>query len=185
MTTHGILIPLQIAATNVDSYNRSAVTTATDVDNGNIVKLTTYGVASGNAEVWTGVTPSSSAGLTNLWMVYDPELVWTGSYRGLDPDVRNFYVAATRVFSVFSPQLGDILRMTADNLVTGTGAAIGSFAIATDTTGGLKPVWTSGWTSGTAVFAMKCIKANSYISIGTGAIDTQRIASYDFEVVHL
>jgi len=183
--SHGILIPLQIAATNIDSWTRSAVTTATEVDNGNIVKLTTYGVATGQAEVWTAVTPSTGDGLTNLWMVYEPELVWTGSYRGLDPDVRNFSVAATRVFSVFSPQLGDLLRMTADNLVTGTGAALGSFAIATNSTGGLKPVWTSGWTSGTAVFAMKCTSITSYISIGTGAIDSQRIASYDFEVVHL
>ena len=182
--SHGILIPLQIAATNIDSWTRSAVTTATEVDNGNIVKLTTYGVATGQAEVWTAVTPSTGAGLTNLWMVYEPELVWTSSYRGLDPDVRNYYTVATRLFSVFSPQLGDLLRMTADNLVTGTGAAVGSFAIATNTDG-LKPIWASGWTSSTAVFAMKCTSITSYISIGTGAIDTQRIAAYDFEVVHL
>ena len=184
MTVHGILLPEQIAAQNIDSYTRSAVSAAS-VDNGNIVMLTTYGVLAANKEVFTAVAPSTGNGLTGVWMVYEPELVWTGSYRGLDPDVRNFYTVATRVFSVFSPQLGDLLRMTADNLVTGTGAALGSFAIATNSTGGLKPVWTSGWTSGTAVFAMKCTSITSYISIGTGAIDSQRIASYDFEVVHL
>ena len=182
--SHGILIPVNIAAQNVDAWTRSAVTTATDVDNGNVVKLTTYGVASGEAEVWTAVTPTSGVGLTNLWMVYEPELVWTGYYRGLDPDVRNFYTVATRIFSVYSPQLGDIIKLTDDNLVTGTGAAVGSFAIATNSTGGLKLVWTSGWTSGTAVLAYKCLAIN-YISIGTGAMDTQRVTAYDFECVHL
>jgi hypothetical protein len=184
MATHGILIPKQIAATNIDALTRSAVTTATDVDNGNIVKLTTYGVATGQAEVWTAVTPSSVVGLTNLWMVYEPELVWTGSYRGLDPDIRNFYTVATNVFSVYSPQEGDVITLTADNLVTGTGAAVGSFAIATNSTGGLKLVWTSGWTSSTHVLAYKCL-ATKYISIGTGAVDNQRVTAYDFECVHL
>jgi hypothetical protein len=117
-------------------------------------------------------------------MVYEPELVWTSSYRGLDPDVRNFYTVATKVFTVFKPELGDIVTLTADNLVTGTGAALASYAVATDTTGGLKLVWTSGWTSGTAVLALKCIGV-TYISIGTGAIDNQRVTAYRFEVVHL
>jgi hypothetical protein len=184
MATHGILIQNAVAAQNIDSFNRSAVTTATDVDNGNLVKLTTYGVASGEAEVWTAITPTTAAGLTNLWMVYDPELVWTNNYRGLDPDVRNFYVAATRVFSVYSPQLVDIITLTGDNLVAGTGAAVGSYAVATDTTGGLKLVWTAGWTSATPVLAYKCL-AVTYISIGTGALDTQRVTAYQFECVHL
>ena len=175
--SHGILIPNQIAATNVDAWNRPAVS-ASNIDNGNIVKLTTYGVATGEAEVWTAVVPSTGAGLNDVWMAYDPELVWTNNYRGLDPDVRNFYVGAGRIFSVFLPRLWDIIKLTDDNLVTGTGAAVGSYAVATDTTGGLKLVWTSGWTSATAVFALQCLAIN-YISIGTGAIDNQRITAYD------
>jgi hypothetical protein len=179
--SHGILIPKQIAASNIDAWTRSAVS-ASDVDNGNIVKLTTYGVASGQAEVWTGVVPASGTGLTDVWMVYEPELVWTGSYRGLNPDVREFYTAAGLVFSVFKPELDDIITLTADNLVTGTGAALGSYAIATNSTGGLKLVWTVGWTSSTHVFALQCIKVD-YISIGTGAVDNQRVTAYDFQVV--
>jgi hypothetical protein len=160
--SHGILIPKQIAASNIDAWTRSAVS-ASDVDNGNIV---------------------SGTGLTDVWMVYEPELVWTGSYRGLNPDVREFYTAAGLVFSVFKPELDDIITLTADNLVTGTGAALGSYAIATNSTGGLKLVWTVGWTSSTHVFALQCIKVD-YISIGTGAVDNQRVTAYDFQVVHL
>ena len=182
--THGILIPNEIAATNVDAWVRSAVTTATDVDNGNIVKLTTYGVATGQAEVWTAVTPTTSAGLTDLWMVAQPELVWTGSYRGLDPDVRNFYTVATNVFTVYKPSLNDIITLTTDNLVAGTGPLLGSYAVATNSTGGLKLQWTSGWTSATAVLAYQCILVTT-ISIGTGAIDTQRVTAYQFQCVHL
>jgi hypothetical protein len=176
MTTHAVLVVNSVAAKNIDSYNRSAVSSS-DVDNGNIVILTTHGAATGNSEVWTAVPASTSAGLTDIWMVADPELVWTGSYRGLDPDPRNFYVVAGRIFSIYKPQLHDIFTLTAAGIYGSVNTYINA-----GNTGQLKPEWASG--IGSSVFAAKLIATN-YVSLGTGAMDDQRAVSYQFEVVHV
>jgi hypothetical protein len=179
MTIHGILIPDQIAATNIDSLTRSAVS-AVSIDNGNLVVLTTYGAASGNAEVWTGATPATTTpGLTDVWMAYDPEIVWTGSYRGLDPDLRNFYTPATRVYSVFKPQLDDVFTLST-NGIAGT-IGVNTFINCTNT-GGLQPEWAAS--AGSSVFAAKLI-ATTYISLGMGSIDSNRVVTYQFRVVAL
>jgi hypothetical protein len=181
MTVHAILIPQQIAAQNIDSLTRSAYATATNFDNGNVCKLTTHGAASGQAEVWTAVAPSTGAGLTDIWMAYSPELVWTGSYRGLDPDVRNFYNAYPRVFDVFSPQVHDIFLLTGNGIATGTGVGA-AFINCTDASG-VKLEWAAS-SPGTC-FAAKLI-ATQYISLAGGTLgETQRVTAYQFEVVHL
>lgn len=182
---HAIFQPNAIAALNIDAFYRSAKS-AVDVDNGNIVKLTTKSAEADETEVWTAIAPSTSDGLTGLWMVHQPELVLTpngsgGFYAGLNPDVRNFYNLAGSIFRVFKPQVGDILEFSAD--------AFGGTYIAGTTThvnatdgGGLKPVWGNSQTA--SVFSMKLLVAR-YFSLATGAIDSQRITSYQFEVVGL
>jgi hypothetical protein len=179
---HSVLIPNAISAMNIDSYNRSAVC-ASALDNGNIVKLTTRSTTAGQGEVFTAVAPSTSAGLTDLWMVYSgDEIVLTDSrYKGLDPDVRNFFTPASKVVSVFKPALGDIITMTADGFATGAGAG-SAYANAVDTTGGIKLEWASSIGSG--VLSYKLI-ATTYISLATGAIDTQRVVAYQLECVVL
>ena len=177
--THGILIPNQIAATNIDSYTRSAVS-AVNVDNGNIVVLTTYGVASGNAEVWTGVTPATTTpGLTGVWMAYDPEIVWTSSYRGLDPDLRNFYTPTGKIYTVFKPQIDDVFTLSTDGIA---GSISSNTFINCTNTGGLQPAWAAS--AGSSVFAAKLI-ATTYISLGMGSIDSNRVIGYQFRVVAL
>ena len=176
--SNSVMIPNATAATNIDSYNRTGVSALT-LYNGNLVGLSTYGAASGEAEVFTAITPNSgTSGLKDLWMVYDPELVWTGSYRGLDPDVRNFVITAGNVFSMFKPQPGDIITITEDGLSTGTGPA-DLFIKATDAAG-VKPIWVHA--VDLTVFCAKYI-ALTYISIGTGAMDNQRVTAYQLEVV--
>jgi hypothetical protein len=175
-----VLIKNAVAAQNVDSFNRSAVA-STNVDNGNILILSAYSTTAGEAEVWTALTPSTSNGLTGVWMAYQPENVATGEkYKNLDPDPRNFYNADGEVFSVFKPQLGDIITLTADGLA-GT-ISTNTFVNATNSTGGLKPLW--GATQTASVFSMK-LRETTYISVGTGGIDTQRVTAYKFEVVGL
>jgi hypothetical protein len=179
--SYGVLIPNAIAAQNVDAWVRSAVC-ASAVENGNIVILTGKSTTAGEAEVWTAAVPATtSPGLTGAWMVYEPELVWTGSYRGLDPDVRNFRVAATKIFTVFKPQLGDIITLTADNF-SGAKGTTNDFGNATDSTGGLKLVW--GDTQTGSVFSVKHL-ATTYISIGTGAIGSHQVTAFKCEVVGL
>lgn len=181
--THAVMIPSALAASNVDSYNRNAVTASDDIDNGWLVKLTTVSATAGEGEVFTAVVPSTSAGLTDLWMAYSgDEVVTTASkYKGLDPDPRNFFNVGGKTFSVFKPQVGDIYVVTAD-AVAGT---IGSntFVNATDTTGGYKPVWGSTQTS--SVFSAKLL-ATTYVSIPDGTISgTGRVTAYKFQVVGL
>lgn len=177
---HNVLIENNVASMNVDAWNRSAVA-ATDVDNGNIVILSALSTTAGESEVWTALTPSTSDGLTGVWMVYQPpEVLTDGKYLNLDPNPQNFYVLAGKTFSVFKPQIGDIVTMTADGLA-GT-KSTNTFVNATNSTGGLKPVW--GATQTASVFSMKLI-ATTYISIADGSIGTQRVTAYQFQVVGL
>lgn len=178
--THAVLIPNAIQAKDVDSLNRHVVS-ASDVDNGNIVALLTRSATAGQEEVWVGTVPATGS-LANLWMVYEPEVVVTYSgnseYKGLDPDPRNFYVKAGKVFSAFKPAVGDIITLTADALA-GT-KSTNTYVNATDTTGGLKLLWGASQTSSVLSFKLM---ATTYISLATGAIDSQRVTAYQFECV--
>jgi hypothetical protein len=180
MAYYGVIIPVQIAASNVDSWNRSGYSASIDFENGGLCGLLTKQTASGLTEVWTATTPAT-ADLMNDWIVYDPELVWTGSYRGLDPDVRNHYVAMGRVFSAFKPQPHDLLLMSYDT--TGYGCftgAIGANTFANATDGQKQFVW--GMTQSSSCISLKLI-ATEYISIGSGAVDNQRTTAYLMEVL--
>jgi len=177
MAYHGVIIPNAIAAQNVDAWIRSAYSASVDFDNGNAVILTGLSAVAGQGEVWTAVAAENSTGITGVWLAYEPELVWTGSYRGLDPDVRNFYNAATRVFTVFKPQIGDIITLTAD-AINGTIGA-NTFLNCNDT-GKKELAWAA--TIGSAQFAAKLL-ATTYISIGSGAIASHQVLAYQFQVV--
>jgi hypothetical protein len=181
MTTHGICIPNKIAAKSIDSLNRSVVSASTNIDNGWLVALSTKSTTSGQSEVWTATEPATGT-LANLWMAYSPEIVVTTSgtyvYKGLDPDPRNFINLATYIFDAFKPQVNDIITLTGDCLA-GT-KSTNTYVNATDSTGGYKLYW--GSTQTASVLSLYLL-ATTYISVGTGAIDNQRITAYQFEVV--
>jgi len=185
MTDHAVLVPNAIASLNVDAYNRPAKS-ASDVDNGNIVILTGKSATAGESEVWTAVVPSTSNGLTGVWMANGEELSLTisgnSTYKGLNPDPRQAYNVAGKVFSVFKPQLGDIITITADGLAGTYIANTTTHVNATDSTGGLKPVWGNSQTSN--VFSMKLLGV-TYISLADGSIGNQRVTAYQFVVVGL
>jgi hypothetical protein len=180
MANHGVLVPVSIAALNIDSYNRSAVC-GVDIDNGNVVVLASKSATAGESEVWTATVPATGA-LTNLWIAYEPEIVVTVSgsskYKGLNPDPRAFYTVAGSVFSVFKPSLGDEMILTADALA----GSLNTFINATDTTGGIELLWGGSQTG--SVLSMK-LMATTYISLATGGIDDQRETAYLFQVVGL
>jgi hypothetical protein len=181
MAYHGVLIPSAIAAKNIDSYNRPVVS-ASALDNGNVVVLTGKSITAGEGEVWTAVVPSTSAGLTGLWMVYSgDEVVLTDSrYKGLDPDPRNFFTPATKTVSAFKPALGDIITVNAEALAGTFILNTTTHVNATDTTGGLKLLWGNSQTG--SVLSYKLLGV-TYFSLATGAIDTQRITAYELECV--
>jgi hypothetical protein len=176
--SHGIILPKAIAAQNIDAWIRSAICES-DVDNGNVVLLTGLSSTSGEGEVWEAIAPSTDDGLTGVWIAYEPELVWTGDYRGLDPDTRNFYNVSDRVFTVFKPAIGDIITLTGDALYGSKGS--NGYLNCTNTAG-LELAWAA--TAGSSIFAAKLL-GTTYISLAVGSIDEQRVTAYDFEVVAL
>ena len=190
MANHGVLIPEAIYAKDVDAYVRSAVSTATAVDNGNIVKLTTRSAVANEGEVFLAVAPSTGDGLTGLWMVYsgDEIPVTDARYKGLDPDPRSFFTPIStsterHVFSVYKPQLGDIILLTAD-AINGSYVASGSPTthINATNTGGVELAWATSIGVGILSYKLLAVK---YISLATGAIDDQRETAYEFECVVL
>jgi hypothetical protein len=181
MSSHGVLIPVAVAALNVDSWNRSCVS-ASAIDNGNVLLLSTKSATAGQAEAWTASAPVTSY-LQNLWMAYEPEIVTTISgtsyYKGLDPDPRNFYNAIGSVFSAFLVQMGDIVTLTADALDGAYNPGVTTHVIATNAAG-IKLSWNAG--IGTGQLSLKLQKV-TYISVATGGVDTQRVTAYQFEAV--
>jgi hypothetical protein len=177
MAYHGVLIPEAIAALNIDSYNRSVISSASSIDNGMVFQCTTKAWTSGSgAEVFNIAAPATGS-LVNLWMAYSgDEIVLTDSkYKGLDPDPRNFFNAQGKVFSAFKPQVGDIILLSGE-AITGT---VDAYANAANTAYQL--TW-SATSAGTGLLSFKKL-ATKYISLATGAIDTQRVTAYELECI--
>ena len=171
---YGVINPVAVMATQVDSLNRSCVS-ATDVEQGGPVNLLALSTTAGESEVWTASIPATNY-LDQVWMAYDPELVWTGSYRGLNPDVRDYIITATRIFSAFRLEENDLILMSADAF----SAAKSTDTFANTTNGGAQFVW--GSTQSNDCVALK-YRATKYFSIGTGAMDNQRFTAYLMEVL--
>jgi hypothetical protein len=180
--THAILIKNSVAAENVKPYNRSAVSgsTTVDIDNGNVFLLQAQGTSASAAEVWTVTTPTTGS-LIGLWMAASPEVPITVDgtlvYKGLNSDPRNFYNVGGKVFDAIKPVPGDVITLTADALDSATAAA---FAGATD--GKFTLTWAAA-PAGTSTFTLRYLKT-THISIGSGAIDSQRVTAFKFEVLY-
>ena len=178
MAYHGVLIPSAIVATNIDSLNRSVVDAA-DIDNGNVFVMGARSTTTGLSEVFEISQPVTGA-LTGLWMAYsgDEIVVTDARYKGIDPDVRNFYNAAGKVFSAYKPQAGDIITLTDDALFGTYDSATHLYVNATD------QKWELAWGASNAGSCL-CYKllAVTYISLATGAIGSQRVASYELECI--
>lgn len=172
---YGIIEKSAVMAQNVDSLNRN-VESATILENGFIGNILTWGTDT-NLEGEVGVfTAPATGALTNLWMLAADDVVTTGNYRNLNPDVRDYRLAVGRTGSVFQPKLGDIVEFSADAF----SAAITTetHVNATDATWQLVP----GSSQTASVLSFIIIRAD-YFSFGLGSLGTQRITSYICECV--
>lgn len=178
MAYHGVLIPQAIMATNIDSLNRSVVDAAA-IDNGWVMVMGAKSTTEGLSEVFEVSQPVTGS-LANLWMAYsgDEIVVTDAKYKGLDPDPRNFFNAANKVFSAFKPQLGDIILAT-DEALAGTFIA-GTTTHVNATNASWKLTWGNSQTASVLSFKLLGV---SYISLATGAIDDQRVTAYQLECV--
>jgi len=177
---YGVIYPMSYAARNVESLVRSAVCAST-VENGSIFSLLTKSATAGEGEVWTALVPASAGShLTDLWMAFSPEDVQSGTrlYRGLDPDPRSFISPIAGMITAVSPQLHDLYMMSEDCFSGAKG--VNTHVNATNVTWQL--VWGASQTA--SVLSLKYV-STSWISIGSGAMDNQRLTSYVMEVVGL
>jgi hypothetical protein len=174
--TYGVAVLNKVAATDVDAYNRTAVC-ATALENGFLVELLTRSSTTGEGEVW--VATQSAGTLTNIWMVYSPEVVSVVSgsnrFKGIDNDPRNFRHEIGDMVDVFRPVVGDIITLTADALSSST---VNTYAIVTS--GAWEATWGASPASG---LTLKYLET-TYVSLPqAGAIsETQRVAAYKFVV---
>jgi hypothetical protein len=179
MTTHGVLVQNRVAAENIDSYNRSAVCSGSDIDNGNVFRLVALSSTAGQNEVWNAQIPIGGS-LNDLWMAYSPELVVTKignkEFRGLSPDPRDFTSGSTRVFDAFKPVVGDIISLSAD-AISGS-PSTGNYVVSQADS--FQLVWIAVPTG--SALQLKFLK-EEYFSIADGGINTQRITSYRFYVL--
>lgn len=172
---YGLIVPRKIAAQDVNAFNRSAVS-ASAYENGFVGYFSGKSATAGESEVWTMVAPAT-AHLYDLWMVYEPEVVVTDSkYKNINPDPRDYIAAIGDVFSVFKPQIGDLISMSVDALA-GT-KSTNTFVVATD--GAQALTWAAAAVSG---LSLELVDDDDWISIGLGSIGTQRVAMDLFEVV--
>jgi len=180
---YGILIQEKVAALNIDSLNRSVVS-ASAMENGMVINLLAKSTNSGSTvanEVWTAEAPVTGS-LIDLWIIYEPEVVITtsgnSSYKGIDCDPRNFIIPAGTVFSAFKPQMGDLLMFNYEGL-SGS-RSTGDYVVAANGDNQL------AWSAAPAANALSLkYTDSSYISIGTGAIDSQRVTAYRFQVIQI
>lgn len=176
MAVHTIMIPNATVATNVDAYNRPAIGEV-DYDNGAVFELLSKSTTEGEGEVWVATAP---VGITGLWMAYEADKIITtdGTYRGINPDSRNFFNAKGLVFSAYKPKVGDIITLTAPAF-EGTyteGTTKFANAVAGEST------LTFGATQTADALSYRVL-GQTYVSIGTGLMDEQRIPAYQLECV--
>jgi len=181
--TQGILLQKTCVANDVVAYNRYAVAgSSVDIDNGNVFRLDTQNAAnssgsSGYSEVWDVLQVAASGStMDSLWMANQDSrnLTIDGSYQyaGLNDDPRNFYNKGALVFSAFKPQVGDVIELSADNFVN-------TFSSHTYANSG-SSIYTLKWgnSAGSGSQMSWQYLATTYFSIGTGAIDNQRVTAY-------
>lgn len=116
MSNHGVFIPRQIGAMNVDIWNRHAISGSAvgDLDNGSVVRLTGKSTDPDKFEVWETALVSNAA-TDVLWMAYSGEEFMPGKQPSLEADnVKYFTNEEGKVFSVYRPQVHDIITLNAD-----------------------------------------------------------------------
>lgn len=176
--THTLLLPDATVATNVDAYNRHAFSATLDFDNGDVFELLTKSTDSDKSEVWQATAPDA---ITGLWMAYDGDKVITTNsmFRGLEVDSRAFYNAKGKVFSAFKPKVNDIITISAAGIEGTYTPGTTLYANAEKS----KTKLQFGATQTSAALSFK-ILAQTYISVGAGGMDSQRVVAYELECVN-
>lgn len=175
---HTILIPSAVAAQKIDSYNRN-IKASVDLDNGMVLALSGKSTADSEGEVWTATKADGTESVH--WIHYNPEEVniTNGKWRGVENNIKEFYVPSGKVSNAFLAQKGDIITVSADGFK------------GTYTDGTTKYAYVSSSNPGLFTFAASkqastpnwAIVKVTYISVGEENMSTQRTLAYQLELV--
>lgn len=176
----GFILKSAVSAHTDQALNRRGIFASAELDNGSVMQLLTQSTDADKSRVWVATAPAATTGLQNLWMAATDGVVSITvggkTYRGLSNDfVRDFTNPAGSIIDFFKPQVGDIIELDAA-AIGGTKGA-NTFVVATATEKKLQ--WGAAAVSG---LSLKLI-ADTFVSVGTGAIASQRVVTYKFEVV--
>jgi len=164
----------QVAATDVGIYNRSAVS-GSILEQASLFRLDSLSSGSGQSEVFAA-TQVATGSLVDVWMANAAVIPYVSSADGEifnvgSEDPRNFVIPASRVFSSFKPQVGDIVTLSEDCFT----AAKSTNTYANATTGLWQLVW--GASQDVSALSFKYL-ATKWISIGNPAVASGRVTAY-------
>lgn len=164
-----VIIKRAVAATNVDSYNRSAVAKV-DLPNGSVFALKEKDAT--NELLYTVANPTANA--KGLWMATSPEVTYVDKAHGGTADPRDFVNIAGRAIDATYLAPMDIIEMTGEGI---TGIDTAKYLVA-DTGTTLKAASAAPTAGGLALRKI----GTGTLKIGDGAIAPATIPTYVFEV---
>lgn len=185
MANHGIFVPRQIGAMNVDIWNRHAIASGSsvgDIDNGSVFTLSEKSDESDEFEVWVAEVSGSPTGDV-LWMAYSGEEFMPSLQPSLSADdIHEFTNENGSVFPAYKPQLFDLITMNADALYD-------AFAEGDEYIIPVEDELKLGWTDTLPAsgLAYKLIQT-TYFSFGSTSLNgfgTDRETAYIFECVQV
>lgn len=108
----GVIILVRSANANVDAYNRKAINTSADIDNGHAVNL----AFPTSGDVFTATVPSSD--FKNVWIAATNPVnkLAVGQVYG-SADARYFTNVKGKAFDVIKPMQGDVYQFSKDVFV--------------------------------------------------------------------
>lgn len=164
-----VVIKRRVAATNVDSYNRSAIAT-TKLPNGSVFSLKEKDAT--NELCYVAKAPVANE--KNLWMATSPEVIYVDKTHGGSADPRDFENIAGRPIDATLLVPTDIIEMSGEGI---TGIDTAKYLVA-DTGMVLKAAATAPTAGGLALRKI----GTGTLKIGDGAIAPAVIPTYVFEV---
>lgn len=120
MAKHGVirtdrLYGTDVAANLISVKYMGAATTATDIDNGNVVAV--GGLMTGEREVFVGTTPAKNTVLGKIALIATPEVMYDERKKNL----ADFYNEAGKICRAYKLHENDIFGVTAEALNIGDG----------------------------------------------------------------
>lgn len=164
-----VVIKRSVAATNIDSYNRSAVANS-NLSNGSVFSLKEK--SADNELLYVVKAPTANE--KGLWMATSPEVIYVDKQHGGSADPRDFVNPAGRAIDATYLVPTDIIEMTGEGI---EGIATAAYLVA-DTAMVLKAA-TAAPTAGGLVLRKV---GTGTLKIGDGAIAPVAIPTYVFEV---